>query len=357
MRLLPRDLLREAAARSLSRPDPTPLNYGYNAGDVRYFQALARFLEEIDDCPLPPESLFLTAGSSQALELICTRFTSPGDCVLIEEPSYFLAYDIFRQHGLRLVGVPTDADGLIPEALDEAAREHKPRLVYCIPAFHNPASHTLSPKRRARLVDSSRTHEFLLVADEAYQMLDYAGAAQPSMATYAGRGHVITLGSFSKILAPGLRLGWLHTDETRLKHLRETAYIVSGGAVNHFTSALVRELMESGEARRFLEHLKAVYAERLDSLDLALGEHLPGARWQKPKGGFFFWVDAGPLGLDAGRLLEAAGSHKVRFKTGPQFSLNGDFAGHLRLAFTFYDAEELQDAAARLGAAARTLLS
>ena len=143
------------------------------------------------------------------LDLICTLFSKPGDTIFVEEPSYFLALRIFADHGLNVVSLPMDKQGLVIEAIEEYLDREKPVFLYTIPTFHNPSSVTLAADRRARLNQLSREHNFLIVADEVYQLLNYEGAPPSPLAAYIDGNSVISLGSFSKIMAPGLRLGWI----------------------------------------------------------------------------------------------------------------------------------------------------
>ncbi len=168
------------------------------------------------------EQLFSTNGNSQALEMLCTVLTEPGDVVIVEEPTYFLAFQMFRDHGLEIRGVPIDADGLVVDALvDEVARctsaGQRVAFVYTIPAFQNPTSVTMSAQRRRELVAAAAEHDVLIVADEVYHLLRFApGPMPPPMSAYVDDGPVLSIGTFSKILAPGMRLGWIHGSVERL---------------------------------------------------------------------------------------------------------------------------------------------
>jgi DNA-binding transcriptional MocR family regulator len=166
---------------------------------------------------MKPESLFVTNGVSKALDLICTLFTKAGDTIFVEEPTYFLALRIFADHHLNVISVDTDENGLIIEALEEKLAEFHPKFLYLIPTFQNPTGQTLPQGRRDRLVELAQNHEFLLVADEVYHLLSYTERPPKSFAAYIDVENVISLGSFSKILAPGLRLGWLQAHPNKIK--------------------------------------------------------------------------------------------------------------------------------------------
>jgi len=244
--LLPLDLLRQVAAQALAQGDSAPLQYGYEAGDVRFRAPLAAFLGEQYGQPVDPGQLFVSNGVSQALDLICTLHAQPGDVVFVEEPTYFLALRIFADHRLRVVGLLTDEHGLVIEALEEALAQQRPALLYSVPTHQNPSGATLSLNRRRRLVELSREHNFTVLADEVYHCLSYEEPPPPPLASFANSGTVLSLGSFSKILAPGLRLGWVQGRADRLQTLAQCGLLDSGGGLNPFTAAIVRSALELG---------------------------------------------------------------------------------------------------------------
>ncbi len=224
---------------------------------------------------------------SQGLDLVCTLFTRPGDLVFVEEPSYFLALRIFTDHGLRLEGLPTDRLGLIPEALRERLLERQPAMLYTVPTHQNPTGATLPETRREQVLGLCREHGVLLVAD----LLTFAGAAPPPLAASAGRGGVLSLGSFSKILAPGLRLGWIQGPPQLMRRLATCGFLDSGGGLAPFTSAVVRGLLEQGAQSAHLHSLRRTYGTRAQATAASLRRSLgDAASTVLPSGGFFFWV-------------------------------------------------------------------
>jgi DNA-binding transcriptional MocR family regulator len=349
--LLPVAALREAAAHRLGLGDPQVLQYGAAQGDGYFRRTFARFLAEHHGVPTEADQLLITCGVSQALDLICTRLTRPGDTIFVEEPTYFLALLIFRDYRLNVVGIPMDANGLIPEALEDNLRKHRPAFLYTIPAFHNPSAVTLSAKRREKLVGLSQEHGFTIVADEVYQMLNYTTAPPPPLAAHVGTGTVLSLGSFSKILAPGLRLGWIQAASARLESLVHAGLVESGGGLSPFTSAIVHSVLELGLQEKCLAHLKAVYAARAAAMTAAVRRHLPeSVEVTEPAGGLFLWMRLGGR-RDAQELLAAARGHQVSFQPGSKFSSAGGLRDCLRLSFAYYEAEQLVEGVVRLGRA------
>jgi DNA-binding transcriptional MocR family regulator len=346
--LLPLELLASAGERFFASAQPLELNYGQRQGDARFRSALARFLAESSGRPVDPDSLLLTGGISQALDFVCGLITRPGDVVFVEEPSYPYSFQIFRDHGLEIVGVPLDESGMDLDVLERKLAERKPKLVYTIPAFHNPTGRTMSLPRRERLLALSREHGFVIAADEVYQLLHHGTPPPASFGTLAAQGNVLSLGTFSKILAPGLRLGWIQASSGPMKPLLASGALVSGGNFNHFTSHLVRQLMESGELAAFVASLRARYGERAQAMDIALRKHLSGiARWIKPGGGYFFWLEL-PEGADATALESAARTAGTGFLSGVACSTCGGLKHCLRLSFAHYSVPEIHDGIARL---------
>ncbi|GIV67637.1 aminotransferase-like domain-containing protein [Caldilinea sp.] len=346
--LLPRAILQEAAALRLAQTDASLLQYGWEQGDGYFRHALANFLSSRYHVPVEMEHLFVSAGASQALDLICTLYTQPGDVIFVEEPTYFLALRIFADHRLTVVPAPTDADGLDVDALEEALQRHRPVLLYTIPTHQNPAGFTLPLERRQRLVELAEAHDFLIVADEVYHLLSYDAAPPPPLASFAATGRVLGLGSFSKILAPGLRLGWIQAAPQHMHRLSTSGLLDSGGGLNPFTSGLVRVVLEQGWQDAYLNHLHEVYRQRIDALDSALQEHFEGVvDYARPTGGYFFWLRL-PETVDAENLLRAALAHKVGFRPGVRFSGCGDLRNCLRISFAYYAPELLQEGVLRL---------
>jgi 2-aminoadipate transaminase len=346
--LLPLKLLGSGVERFFGDAAPFDLNYGQRQGDARFRAALAAFLGGAADAPVNPDSLMLTGGISQALDFVCGRFARPGEVVFVEEPSYPYSFQIFRDHGLEVVGIPMDGAGMDIGRLERALREHRPKLVYTIPAFHNPTGQVMERARRDRLVELSRQHGFIIVADEVYQHLYHGDPPPLSFGTLAAAGNVLSLGTFSKILAPSLRLGWIQAEPDLMKTLLSSGALVSGGNFNHFTSHVVRKLMESGELAANVASLRASYAERAQAMDVALGKHLSGiARWQKPAGGYFFWLEL-PEGANAAALEAAARVAGTGFLPGSACSTTGGLRHCLRLSFAHYSVPDIHEGIARL---------
>lgn len=354
--LTPPALFHEMSERFFAGASAADFNYGDPRGDPQFIASLAAFVERAYGRAVEPANLFLTGGNSQALDLVCERFTRPGDTVFVEEPCYFLAYQILLDHELKLVPIPVDADGMRMDAFEEALRRDHPRLAYTIPSFSNPTGATLSRERRERLADLSREHDFVVAADEVYQLLAYDGEVPPAMGTLIDRGNVISMGTFSKILAPAFRCGWIQASAEFTGRLVDSGWVTSGGAINQMASLVVRQAIDSGALERHIGFLRRAYGARRDAMQRALLEHCSGiARWTCPRGGYFFWLELSE-GVETAPLKPGALAAGTGFQPGPVFSGPGGFRNCLRLSFAYYNEADITEGVARLGAYLRNAI-
>lgn len=345
--LLPLNLLHQSAEAFFAAGDRRPLQYGAERGNAYFRRALADFLTMAHATQVNPGWLFVTAGASSALALLCTLYTRPGDLIFVEEPTYFLALRIFEDHDLRVIPIPVDDQGLRLDALESQLDEFVPKFIYTIPTFQNPSGLTLSQARREKLVELAQRYNFLVLADEVYHFLPYTQSPPQAFAVFAERvEQVISINSFSKILAPGLRLGWVQAHETVIERLAGCGLLDSGGGMNPFTSALVRGLIESGDLEQNIAGLRMEYARRLNALDAALHHHLPAAEYMQPQGGFFFWIRL--PGVDAAELRPKAHRYKVDFRPGALFFSRQGLQEYIRLGFCYYAPTDLEEGVKRL---------
>jgi len=345
--LLPLDLIRESAQIRLSGNDNSFLQYGTEQGDGYLLLALSNFLTKNYGFNVQPENLFITNGISNALDLICTLCTQAGDTVLVEEPSYFLALRIFADHHLNVVSIDTDENGLIPASLEEKLSESRPQFLYLIPSFHNPTGYSLSQERRERVVQLAKEHDLLIVADEVYHFLNYGSQPFTPIAFHTDAKNVISLGSFSKILAPGLRLGWLQAHPDVIKRFAACGLLDSGGGMNPFTSAVVRGVIESGGLENNIGKLRHIYQNQVAAMDEALRLHLPDAVYKVPQGGYFFWVRLNDR-VNASELRKKVSTFKVDFRPGALFSSRNGLENYMRLCFIHYEVDDIQEGILRL---------
>ncbi len=343
--LLPVDLLRDGYARALAEYGSAALSYGADQGTVLLRRELAERITAADGVVCGPEQVLVTAGTSSALQLLTTTTTVAGQTVFVERTSYDFARRIFADHGLRLCEVADDGGGMDPRALRDAiARADRPGFVYLTPTFHNPTGRLVGVERRRELLAAAGS--VLVVEDDAYADLHLSGDVPPaSLAGLSGYRGVVRLGTFSKTLGPGLRLGWLAADAATVAGLAGRGVFVSGGSANHVTSLAVAELVRGGEFDRHLVWLRERLRERRDALLAAVRVFGRCVEVDPPGGGFFCWLRF-PDHPEAD-VLAAAERAGVRVAAGSRF---GSVERAVRLAYSFTPPDRLVAAVSALAA-------
>jgi DNA-binding transcriptional MocR family regulator len=280
---------------------------------------------------------------------------------LVEEPTYFLSLEIFRDHGLQVYSIDMDEDGVRIDQLREAAARYNPKFFYTIPVHQNPTGMTMSLERRHQVVELSSEYDFAIIADEVYHLLSYGDIPPPSFASFIGdhgihaagidTGGIYALGSFSKILAPGLRLGWIECSQSRIKPIITYGQLNSGGALNPFVSGVITSMLELGLQDTHLSRLRETYAKRMQTMRGALHKHLPDSvHLNNPNGGYFFWLTC-PESIDISRLDAAVKEKGTKFIAGPRFSPRGIQEHQIRLSFSYHDEAQIEEGVRRLGEA------
>ncbi len=355
-RLHPLTTLKPAIDEVFARGEIAALQYSGYQGYGPLIESLAGFLSD-EPCyvePVAPQNLYLGYGASHGLDVACTLFTRTGDTVWVEEPSYYLVRQILLDHGLNIVGVPTDENGMDVAAAAQMLASGdlpRPQLVYVIPTYHNPMGSVMPSDRRQRLVELAVENEFIVAADEAYHLLHYADPPPPTLATYdrSECGAVVSLGSFSKILAPGIKLGWVHARPKLVERYTYAGSNFSGGN-NNFAAAIVDVAIRTGLLAEHLANLRQIYRERVTVMDRALAGYLPDARFQVPSGGYYFWLRL-PEEVDTRALERCALEAGVTMRSGPAFSGQSLFENCLRVCFALSEPDEIEEGLRRLGTA------
>lgn len=349
-------MARECSARI----EPAQLNYGDYAGDPAFLTSLARFLSGYYRFAVDPSSLFVTAGASHGIDTACRLLCTRGDVVLVEEPTYFLALEIFASQGLRAIAVAMDEHGVRVDALREALATHSmAKVFYTIPAHHNPTSVTMNAQRRRDVLALTRAAGVTVLADEVYQLLHFDAQEEPPspFAAQVDEGGVISVGSFSKLLAPAMRVGWIQSDRATIARLSALGVIRSGGAMNQVGSLLVGAAIDSGVLEaHLLESLVPTLASRARVMGAALARDLADSavRWRQATGGYFYWLHM-PAGFEADELLLRARDAGVGFHPGRLFSAAGQQRAALRLSFAHYPVAEIEAGVGRLAEQMRQL--
>ncbi|KAF4324864.1 hypothetical protein BBO99_00001861 [Phytophthora kernoviae] len=351
-----------AADRFESTQDPTVLQYGAAKGFIGFREEIGKLVAGTNKKSVDPESLMVTAGNSQAISHAAMTFAKTNKRVFVEEPTYFLAHDIFRELGLDLKGVHAGKHGIDLDLLEDMLTGGDiPAFLYTIPFFHNPTGSVMSADHCKRLVTLAQKYGFHIISDEPYNLLNLNGNALPSLASYDDSGLVVSLGSFSKILAPGLRLGWAHSNKETIQALSTIGPLRSGGGQNPVTAALVHTILEQNLLLPHIDNLKCVFRDRKATMCAALREWCPDVTFTEPSGGYFVWLHL-PDGVHTDILLEEARTHHgVAFTPGTRCSLGtlyGDGDGGVqvstfmtrcaRLSFAFYNEDEIRVGIQRL---------
>ncbi|MEI2701594.1 MAG: PLP-dependent aminotransferase family protein [Baekduia sp.] len=352
--LLDHEGMRRAFAAVLD-PERAPetLQYSTTEGDPRLRERLA-WLHAARGLPTSADHVLVCAGSQQALTLVTTALLDPGDVVLVEEPSYLAALQAFGLAGARVVPVACDDGGLDPDALAAAAREHGATALYTIPNFQNPTGRTLDHERRAAIALAAAEHGFWIIEDDPYGELRYGDAPAPRpIGSYPGaEDRTIALSSLSKVLAPGLRIGWVRMPE-QLKAALVVAKQASDLHTATVTQAAAAQWLTHADWDENLERLRTAYGARRDALLAGIAGALPeGSTWNEPSGGMFVWARL-PEGQDSDRALERALQQDVAFVPGWPFYAGEADRRTLRLSFTTHTPEEIADGLVRLGTALR----
>ncbi|MDA5146508.1 PLP-dependent aminotransferase family protein [Streptomyces sp. AD681] len=299
------------------------------------------------------DDILVTTGSQQALSLLATALLEPGDTVLVERPCYLAALQAFGLAGARVVAVPGDEDGIDPGALEELVVRERPKLLYTVPTFSNPTGRTLSAARRAAVAEVAGRCGLWIVEDDPYGELRFEGERVPWIASYDGaRDRTVLLGSFSKIMAPGLRLGWLRAPAglRRACAVAKQAADLHTPTVNQLAAA---RYLADRDLDAHVARVAAVYGERRDAMLAGLADALPtGSVWTRPEGGMFLWARL-PDGYDTTALLPEVVRHNVAYVPGAPFHAGEPDRATLRLCFVTQTPDEIAEGLRRLGAALR----
>jgi len=358
---LPVEDLCTSAGTVLQSPlSRSALAYGAEQGAPALIEYLMNKLNREEGLSLTHDNLMVVAGSTAAVDMIARLYDGRDGVVLVEAPTYHDALHVFRDHGVDLRGVPVDKEGLIVEALQEqlaALRQESktPRLLYTVPNFQNPTGVTLTTARREAILELAREHGFLIVEDDVYRDLVLEGDVPPSFYALANGRGVLRIGSFSKILSPGLRVGWLIAEPEHIERCVECGVMQMGGGASPFAAHVVAEYCRAGHLEPHIVKLRQVYRQRCEVTLQALENHMPaGVTWTHPRGGFFVWLTL-PEGIQIGLLRETARAQGVLFVPGPGFFAQGGGERNLRLAFSFVPLDEIERGVAILAQAIHTM--
>jgi 2-aminoadipate transaminase len=341
---LPKGDVIEATRVALERDGEWALQYGAPLGYQRLRDELLIKLRRDQGIVASDENLLITNGASQGLDLLTQALCDPGDIVLSEEPTWSGAVQNFRAAGAEVVTIPLDAEGTdVEELARELARivasGRQPKFFYTIPNFQNPTGVTTSLARRQRIVELAHQYGFVVIEDDAYSDLRYRGERVPTIYSLDDQGLVVYLSTFSKIMAAGVRLGWVVAAPNLISTL---AALKAEGGTSPFAGAVAAEFCASGTLVEHVAELKALYASRHDAMVSALRASMPeGVRWTDPDGGFFVWMEL-PQAVSAMKLAVKAREKGVEFLPGTACHFHGGGDQTLRLSYSFADEAQIE---------------
>ena len=348
---LPLDQVADTVQRLIATKGAVALQYGSGQGDVRLREQILDVMADVQ-VTSHPDDIVVTTGSQMALDLVVRVFCDPGDVVLVEAPSYVGALGVFRAYQADVRHVAMDEEGLNPAALAEAIRAVRAegktiKMIYTIPSFHNPAGVTQGPARRAEILAIAQREGILLLEDDPYGLLGFDGHAPRAIRADDAEG-VIYLGSFSKTIASGLRVGWAVAPHG----VREKLVLAAESAVlcpSNLAQLTVSEYLATQPWREQIKVFRELYRERRDALLEAMAQYLPaGTTWTVPQGGFYSWVTL-PVGLDAKAMLPRVIAALVAYVPGTGFYVDGQGAQHLRLSYCYPEPDRIREGVRRLG--------
>ena len=342
------------AARAVGPLREEAMQYGPLMGLDDLREEICRFVAE-DGISARPENTLVTYGAKSAFDLACRVFVEPGDRIIVTRPTYMTAVHIMRMHNVQFLDVGQDGEGLDTDELESRLRhlaansEPMPKLLFDVPDFHNPTGITTSLRRREHMLELARRHNFLICEDDPYRRIRFSGESVPPIKSLDTTGHVISLGTVSKTLAPGLRVGWAIGDAGVIRRM---ALQKADGGSNTFAQRIVVQLMRSNKISLHVDELRDQMRRHRDVMISELSRHLPDARVRTPDGGYFLWVSL-PEGDDAERVVELGVREGVEASSGRLSFPADDPGNHIRLAYSFVAEEDIRRGIAKLGAAYR----
>ncbi|RYZ12856.1 MAG: PLP-dependent aminotransferase family protein [Comamonadaceae bacterium] len=350
--------LKEASSKALTEEPGGALQYGATEGYEPLRTQLSAFMKT-KGVDVDPGGLIVTTGSQQALDLLGKTMISPGDKVIVEGPTFLATIQCFRLYGAQLISAPIDAHGVKTDELEKLIAEHKPKFVYLIPTFGNPSGAMLSLERRKKVLELAVKYQTLVVEDDPYGDLYFGEAPPPSILSLSkdvpgARELIAHCGSLSKVLSPGLRVGWMIAPAELLAKATMCKQF-SDAHTSTFAQATAAQYLKSGRMPGTLANVRKVYGERAQAMGAALKRELGDAiAFEQPAGGLFFWArltGANGKPTDASAFAKKAIEQLVAFVPGAPFYAEKPDVSTLRLSFATANVEKIEEGIARLGKA------
>jgi len=350
--LFPIDDIKEMSRIVMEREGKTALQYGPTEGDNRLREELAKLMQK-DGVNITSNHLLIVTSSQQGLDLVGKIFVDPGDAVMTSRPTYVGAIQAFNSYGAKMIGIEQDEEGtqtaqLEAEIAKLAAKGSKPKFIYEIPDFQNPSGITMSLKRRKELIRIAEKYDLIIIEDSPYRQLRFEGKSEPSLIAMNSE-RVLSLFTFSKILLPGFRLGWM-AGPNELIQKAVTAKQSVDLCSPPFNQAILFEFLSRGLLEKQITIIIKAYREKRDFMLDKLSKYmpkLPGLKWTHPHGGLFLWVTL-PEGMDAGEMFHSAIEKQVAYVVGTAFYPDGGGSNSFRMNFSYSSMAEIEEGVKRL---------
>lgn len=351
-RSFPLEAMKDVTQRVFDQQGRAAMQYGPTAGYTLLREWIAERMARVDGVAVTADNIIVTTGGVEAIDLIAKMLLNPGDTVIVEAPTYLAALHVFRSYEANFVDVPVDAEGMRTDLLEDRLKELdragiRPKLIYTVPVFQNPAGVTLSTERRRRLVELADQYGIPILEDAAYEELRFEGEAPPTLVSLNPNG-VLFANTFSKIFGPGVRLGWIAAPPSVIGQLCQ-AKQGTDQCSSTLGQRIVYEYGKKGLIEPQIEASIRIYREKRDHTLAAISSLFPpGCSWTYPAGGFYLWVTL-PEGVNTTEMLEwAIANEKVAYVAGPPFYADGRGLNQFRLCFSFIDTDKIEEGVRRL---------
>lgn len=348
---LPGEALLRATRTVIDREQKEALEYGGTFGPMPLRDAIAERSSRIEGIPLTRDNVIIASGSAHAIGMVCETLLDPGDIVMVESPNFPGSMRTIRSFGAQQVAIPMDEQGMRCDVLAEELQKledqgKRAKFIYCIPTHQNPAGCTLQLDRREKLLQLARRYNTFILEDDAYGELWFEKEPPPSLFSLSGGDHGIKVSSFSKIIATGLRMGWIMGPPALVSRIAALRYDMGSSP---YLGRIIAEMIRNGDLDRHIENLRHIYLRKLERVEDALRRYCAEyATYTRPLGGFFLWLLLRP-GLNSRDVQVAANERGVIVGQGPQFFADANATNHIRLAFSYVAMEEIEEGIHRLG--------
>ena len=349
--LFPVKEMKAAVDKVFEEHGQEAMQYGAAKGVTALREVIQQHVKEKENVDSELDNVLVTTGSEQALDLVGKAFVDPGDTVLVEQPTYLCALDVFRSYGANFASVEMDEDGMKMDALEEALKANpNTKLIYTVPNFQNPTGRTMTEERRKQLAELAEKYDVYVLEDNPYGEIRFAGQHVPAVKSFDKSGHVLYMSTFSKTLAPGFRLGWLVADKNvvnKLTVLKQSADLHT----DNLAQFAVAQFFADNDVDAHVKEISALYGKRKDLMLEGIKKYFPeGVKYTDPEGGMFLWVEV-PGVDDTVELFKECLEHDVAFVPGDPFFADGVQPGAFRLNYSNMKEDQIEVGLKRLGAA------